>query len=311
MLTILLCCLALNQRPILVPATRDTESWVVPFAVDGNRTSRGLMLDSDMITTAVSGDWMVQAGLDLGPGARHTLRVGRWAIGRATVHPGDLERLPGGNVYDGIAGLDILSKAAIGFDKTTSTVAIWPGGKIPEAEAKRWVVSGARWPGDPNKPGFWKGTLGRDAQGFPTVVGAVGGKAAKFRIRLAGDSFEVPKEAAADLVAVPLAGGYLTKGVQVGPGCAWCMFAAVSAPADGIEPDEPTVSINAFHSRRVILDFPAGKIYAQRLQGPALAAFAFSKFVPLHLQGGKPVIGPARNFPTLMVRAAPDSTAAR
>lgn len=107
----------------------------------------------------------------------------------------------------------------------------------------------------------------------------------------------------AGLDAVPLgalAGGaatYVGTKVQVGPGCAWATFIAGSAPEDGIEPDEPVASINAIPSRRIILDFPAGKIYEQRLRGSALAAMTFSELIPLHLDGDVPRIGPAAEFP--------------
>jgi len=124
--------------------------------------------------------------------------------------------------------------------------------KLPQATALRWVASGSPWPGDLDKPGSWKSKLLKDAQGFPTVAGSIGGKAAAFRILLQGTMLSLPEKTLADIRPerigpVTAAGAlYLASVVRVGPGCPWQLLHSGSPPFDGIEPDEPAVSINGF-----------------------------------------------------------------
>jgi hypothetical protein len=202
----------------------------------------------------------------------------------------------------GFLGLDALSKTAVGFDKTTGTIAIWPGGKLSAKEAGEWVTSGAPWPGDSAKPTVWQGDLAFDAQGLPCVEGTIGGKAVSFRIVGYGNALSVPSGDVGSLEFEKLrwpgqsADICLTSGVQVGPERPWTLFTAADT-VDGMEPEKPVVPINAFASRRVLLDCAAGRIYAQRLGLRAQAALAFSPLLPAHLEGAVPCVGPCREFP--------------
>jgi len=288
-------------NPIVVPAYRDSVEWVVHATIDGKRTPNGMQLSAQDMQSVVAAAWLQSVGLGTERMAARRLAIGGGTLGLFfpdAVGPGSG---PTGKALDGILGWDVLSKVAIGFDETTSSVEIWPGGRVPPAEARRWVASGKHWPGDRARPTCWVGKLGRDAHGAPTVPGSIGGKPAEFLLDLTGLGFEVPRPLIARLSAERVVGlhaeGYVTTKLQVGPGS--CV-----SPIDPIEADDhtgpvqPSVSLNSIPSRRTILDFPARKIYCQRLSGFAMAEVGFCNVLPVHLDGSTPRIGPCAEFPS-------------
>jgi hypothetical protein len=291
MLTLGICTLALLQSgPISVPAQWTGSSWAVDVTVDG--TIHGhLVISTGINLSRVSETWLgSHSDRD-----DHKLMIGDVDAGVPTFTVGNFKiSTQNGQVFDGELGMDVLKDYAIGFDWTTRTVMLWPGGHVNDADARAWVAGGAMYPGEIDPPTATSIPITfEDEHHLPELSGMVNGQPASMRIwsrmftaalrdeQMGADPMDPQGLFSLDL-GFPSPWNYTTAASAYGP--------------DG--KGAPGASLRSLEARRVILDFPGGVAYRQQLPSREMTSLCLSLGLPIgvHVDGNRLRVGPVNEF---------------
>ncbi len=188
----------------------------------------------------------------------------------------------GANGEDGGLGLDVLKGMAVGIDMDRRQIVLWPEGNRPAAEAEAWVGATA----EPGKVRRVK--LGTLRTGSLSTEATVAGKEVAailylgFDNSILGPTVERPR--------VPLGRRFLLPNASVG-GLAPSWLVYLEGKADTVGKDifgvDATVSLDAFDSPRLLVDFAAKTLMVQERSSEARRSTLLTQFtmVPLSLRG--------------------------
>jgi|GEM_PF-2871146 len=259
------------EAPIEVKFEKVDAAVVVKIQLDGEerRVALSALLPTSYLAAAGEGK------ADVALGGKTIARVQRTAS-RSEYYPR----------VDGVLGIDVLKDMAIGVDVTDSRITIWPKGTIGDDEAKAWA---ARYPA-------WERAAGKVAVVQAQRDGAaltvpIGTRSQRALLELEFNGTALGAGWFADeAVAVRTTDRLLTSELRLGGrDLPWISFLRGTDPMWSVYPSasEATVTLEAFRSRRVLIDFSAGRVYHEELPADALLTFVLTEWfgVPYNVKG--------------------------
>lgn len=195
---------------------------------------------------------------------------------------------------DGVLGQDALRQMTLVLDPVLKTVRFVAQTKISQERAESLLNDLPSWGGQTKVVRI---PLKRTPDGVPTLAAMIDGQAAALMLRLSfydtflDASVGRPAESVSPndwsyLAHVDL-GGLPTSWVAYAPRNEW-------APEEEREGAGGMLALDAFHSRRVIVDLAGDALYVENLPEEARLSLAISEetALPILVEGGKLVIGP-------------------
>jgi hypothetical protein len=189
---------------------------------------------------------------------------------------------------EGVLGLDVLRETAVGLDMTTGRITIWPGGDLPEAEARLWTAAYRQ--NDPAR--VTTIPLGRSNGAF-TVPVQWGDRKGRGLVVLAmnrttfGDTSTGP-ERTSILTSNPETAPQFTPEVYVADRLSpWQVVSVGPDPTWQEHPAEASVTLDALRSRRILLDFKGGRMFVELLSADERLSLALMSFLhfPCSIEG--------------------------
>jgi hypothetical protein len=173
--------------------------------------------------------------------------------------------------------MDALKGMAVGVDLTNSEVFVWPKGDLAEAEAKAWVAAYPGWNGTKHPVAAL--TLDRTGSAYSIPVGD-GKSRALLQMGLYGTKIGAGGPALAGAAAKTSPLLVAPRFSIAGRELPWFAYAAGEDAAWAKSPRAKgmTITLEAFRSRRVLVDFAKDRLYYEELPPDAILSVLLTEW---------------------------------
>jgi len=206
-----------------------------------------------------------------------------------------------------LLGMNFLSGLAIGFDLSTDRVTFWPGGKLDANWSERWVASS----GSPvsldldTLDGIWEGTKVSIGDKSSRAIIDTGAFPSFFlsKALTEGSSRVIGPSNASTATELGPMSRRLALMARIGDTeVPWLNFVSIGGGSLASYGIDGGISIDAFRSPRILVDFAARKLYYERANQQCSLSRALSDLtsLPLVLKRDEICIGPAKAIQRLM-----------
>ena len=284
--TAFLMIVALNvatkaTQPIVVPFTVPTSTITVKVTVDGYE--RTLALSTSTPSAYLSGTAI----------ERLSVKVGGESLGKVRFAPVD-QPTAGALGGDGALGMETLGATAVGIDILGNKATIWPGGKLDSTTVSSWMTGSPEWDGLRRVRRI---PLRRLPGGAPAVEAMIGGVKVPLLLRLG--FFASGLEPSVKRPAIPIGddGFSLLPSLSV-DGLDFGALVYAPSPEGTFDPKQigtpGGITLDAFPSRRVVVDFAGGAMYVEDLPADARLTLLMHRQTrfPFKVEGDRILVAP-------------------